>query len=164
MTRYPVFAHRGNGFTLIELVMTVAIVAILALALLPLTQLAVQRAKETELRAALRDIRTAIDEYKMAADRKRIATAVDESGYPPSLGVLAEGVRDMTSPDERMIYFIRRIPRDPFFEDDSVPAAQTWGLRSYRSPPDDPAEGEDVFDVYSLSEGIGLNGVPYREW
>jgi general secretion pathway protein G len=164
MTRRPERARSGNGFTLIELVITVAIVGILALGLLPLTQLAVQRAKESELRGALRDIRTAIDEYKKAADRKRIAKSVDESGYPPSLEVLVEGVPDMTSPNERMIYFMRRIPRDPFFEDDTVPAAATWGLRSYQSPPDNPYQGDDVFDVYSRSDGVGLNGVPYREW
>ena len=164
MTRRSGFAHRGNGFTLIELVVTVTIVAILALGLLPLTQLAVQRAKETELRAALRDIRTAIDEYKRAADRKQITKLIDKSGYPPTLDVLVEGVPDMTSANERMIYFMRRIPRDPFFEDGTVPAAATWGLRSYQSSPDDPQEGEDVFDVYSRSDGVGLNGVPYRQW
>ena len=152
------------GFTLIELVITVAIIAILAVGLLPLTQLAAQRAKESELRAALRDIRTAIDAYKKAADESRIEKKADQSGYPPELGVLAEGVKDIKTPDGKMIYFLRRIPRDPFFEDTTVPAAKTWGLRSYESPPDDPREGDDVFDVYSLSKKVGLNGVAYKEW
>ena len=155
---------RTTGFTLIELAITVAILGILALGLLPLTQLAAQRAKEQELRAALRDIRTAIDAYKKAGDEHRIETKADETGYPPNLDVLAEGVKDVKTPDGKMIYFLRRIPPDPFFDDASVEAAKTWGLRSYASPPDDPQEGDDVFDVYSLSDKVGLNGIAYREW
>ena len=143
---------------------TVAIVAILALGLMPLTQMAAQRAKETELRAALRDIRGAIDTYKQASASRRIAKKADESGYPPSLETLVEGVEDIRSPDGKMIYFMRRIPRDPFFADATVPAEETWGLRSYESPPDEPEPGNDVFDVYSRSSGVGLNGVPYRQW
>jgi general secretion pathway protein G len=152
------------GFTLIELVITVAIIAILALGLVPLTQLASQRAKEQELRAALRDIRTAIDAYKKATDENRVEKKADQTGYPPELEVLAAGVKDIKTPDGKMIYFLRRIPRDPFFDDDSVRAEKTWGLRSYESPPDEPREGDDVFDVYSLSERKGLNGIPYKEW
>jgi len=152
------------GFTLIELIITVAIVGILALGLLPLTQLASQRAKEQELRAALREIRTAIDEHKKAADENRIEKKADQSGYPANLEALVEGVKDIKTPEGKMIYFLRRLPRDPFAEDDSLPAAKTWGLRSYDSPPDDPREGDDVFDVYSLSQRKGLNGVAYREW
>jgi general secretion pathway protein G len=146
------------------MVITVAIVAVLALGLLPLTQLAAQRAKETELRAALRDIRSAIDAYKEASDTRRIARKADQSGYPPSLQALVEGVEDVRSADGRMIYFMRRIPRDPFFSDATVAAAETWGLRSYESPPDEPEPGDDVFDIYSLSSAVGLNGVPYRQW
>ena len=131
---------------------------------MPLTQLASQRAKEQELRAALRDIRTAIDAYKKATDENRVEKKVDQTGYPPELEVLVEGVKDIKTPDGKMIYFLRRIPRDPFFDDHSVPAEKTWGLRSYESPPDEPAEGDDVFDVYSLSERKGLNGIAYKEW
>jgi general secretion pathway protein G len=152
------------GFTLIELIITVAIIAILALGLVPLTQLASQRAKEQELRAALRDIRTAIDAYKKATDENRVEKKADETGYPPDLAVLAKGVKDIKTPDGKMIYFMRRVPRDPFFDDSSVPADKTWGLRSYASPPDEPKEGDDVYDVYSLSKRTGLNGVEYKDW
>jgi general secretion pathway protein G len=157
------------GFTLIELVITVAILGILALGLLPLTQLAAQRAKEQELRAALRDIRTAIDAYKKATEDKEcgdrcIEKKADESGYPPNLEALVEGVKNKKSADGAKIYFMRRLPRDPFSDDPEAEPAETWGLRSYESPPDDPRKGDDVFDVYSLSNKTGLNGVPYKEW
>ena len=165
----PLASRLGlSGFTLIELVITVAILAILALGLLPLTQLAAQRAKEQELRAALRDIRTAIDAYKKATEKecgdRCIEKKADETGYPPDLDVLVEGVKNTKTPDGAKIYFMRRLPRDPFSDDPEAPAAKTWGLRSYASPPDEPKEGDDVFDVYSLSKKTGLNGVPYKEW
>jgi general secretion pathway protein G len=156
-------APAARGVTLIELVITVAIVAILASAALPLTQIAVQRGKEQELRSALRQIREAIDAYKQAGDEGRIEKKSDASGYPPALAVLVTGVEDFKKPDKPRIYFLRRLPRDPFAPDD-VKADDTWGLRAYASPPDDPKEGDDVFDVYSLTEGEGLNGVAYRQW
>lgn len=152
-----------SGFTLIELVITVAIVTILASAAMPLTQLVVQRGKEQELRSALRQIREAIDTYKQAADEGRIEKKADASGYPPALAVLVEGVEDIKKPDKPKIYFLRRLPRDPFAADD-LKAEDTWGLRAYASPPNDPKEGDDVFDVYSVAEGEGLNGVAYRKW
>jgi len=161
--RHAVTPSRLQGFTLIELIITVAIVAILASAALPLTQIAVQRAKEQELRTALRQIREAIDAYKQAADEGRVARAADASGYPPSLDALVLGVDDAKLPVRKSIYFLRRLPRDPFAPD-NLPAAETWGKRSYESPPDDPREGKDVFDIYPLAEGKGLNGVAYREW
>jgi len=156
--------RRSGGFTLIELMITVAIVAILALGLVPLGELAAQRARESDLRVSLRQIRSAIDAYKKAAEEGRIERKADASGYPPTLDVLAEGVPDQKSPDRRRIYFLRRIPRDPFSGEPDLPAERTWGLRSYDSPPDSPRPGKDVFDVYSQSEGKGLNGVPYRQW
>ena len=155
---------RCAGFTLIEMVITVAIVGILASAALPLTELSVKRAKEHQLQEALRQIRTALDDYKLAADEGRIARSDLETGYPKSLVLLVDGVSDQKSPDRKKIYFLRRLPRDPFATDVALPAAQTWGKRAYASPPDAPREGEDVYDVYSLSSGLGINGVRYRDW
>jgi general secretion pathway protein G len=155
---------RRRGFTLIELVVTLAIIGLLATAALPLASMAIKRGKESELHAALRDIRTAIDAYKEAAESGRVLVEAQASGYPPDLKSLYEGVEDATSADKRLIYFMRRLPRDPFFPDGAAAPEETWGLRSYASPPGDPQPGSDVFDVHSLSTDKGLNGVPYREW
>jgi len=160
---FPV-RKRCAGFTLIEMVITVAIVGILASAALPLTELSVKRAKEQQLQEALRQIRTALDDYKRAADEGRIARSDLETGYPKSLALLVDGVSDQKSADRKKIYFLRRLPRDPFATDAALPAAQTWGKRAYASPPDAPREGDDVYDVYSLSSGLGINGVRYRDW
>lgn len=156
-------AHR-RGFSLIEMMVTLAIMAVLATLAVPMMQLVSQRQKEQELRAALREIRSAIDAYKRATEQGRIETKLGESGYPHELDELVAGVADAKSAAKQQLYFLRRLPRDPFHPDPSLPAADTWGKRSYASPPDDPAEGEDVFDVYSTAEAIGLNGVAYREW
>jgi general secretion pathway protein G len=153
-----------RGFTLIELVITVAIVAILAGVALPMAELAVRRTKEQALQTALRQIRSAIDAYKEAVDEGRIMKSVDQPGYPPTLNALVEGVPDAHSPDQAKIFFLRRLPRDPMESDPSIPAAETWGRRSYASDPDEPEEGGDVFDVYSKAPGIGLNGLAYRDW
>lgn len=155
----------GRGFTLIELVITVAIIGLLATVAWPMAELGVQRSREHELHAALREIRTALDAYKEAVDDGRIERLLGKSSYPPSLGALADGVADVKSPDGKSrIYFLRRIPRDPMYGDTGIPNEETWGKRSYASSADAPMEGEDVFDVYSLSSGIGLNGIPYRNW
>ena len=106
---------KHQGFTLIELMIVVAIMAILATAALPLRELMVKREKEQELRVALRQIRTAIDAYKQATDEGKIAKKADESGYPPRLEELFMGVQDIKSPDKKIIYFLRRLPRDPMF-------------------------------------------------
>lgn len=153
-----------RGFTLIEVLITLAIVALLASMAMPLAELTVKRGQEQDLRRSLREIRTAIDAYKQAVDEGRINKIMGASGYPKSLDVLVEGVEDVKSPNKARIYFLRRIPRDPFATDASLAAAATWGKRSYASPPDDPKEGDDVFDVYSLQDSVGINGVPYREW
>jgi len=157
-------APRLRGFTLIELVITVAIVGVLASAALPLTELTVQRAKEQDLRRSLREIRAAIDAYKQASDDGRIVKRVGESGFPKRLEDLTEGVEDQKSPKKERMYFLRRMPRDPFANDPNLAPGATWGKRAYASPPEDPREGEDVFDVFTLAQGKGINGRPYREW
>jgi general secretion pathway protein G len=154
----------NRGFTLIELVITLAIIGLLTTAAMPLAQLVAKREKEAELRAALRDIRTALDAYRSAAQAGHIKQELGATGYPPDLKSLYAGVEDQASEKKINLYFLRRIPRDPFFPDGAVPAEESWGLRSYKSPPEDPQPGDDVFDIYSLSSARGLNGVPYHAW
>jgi len=153
-----------RGFTLIELLIAVAIVAALASIALPLSEVALRRAKEQDLRRALREIRDSLDAYKRASDEGRILRSAEQSGYPPTLVALAEGVPDAKSASGAKLYFLRRVPRDPLHPDAALPAERTWGLRAYASPPHEPRPGEDVFDVRSSSERKGLNGIPYAEW
>jgi general secretion pathway protein G len=157
---------RARGFTLIELVVTLALVGVVALTALPLYEVTATRMKEMELRGALRTLRTALDAYKSAVDTGQINRTALESGYPPALDVLVNGVeaaRDTTGGAARLV-FLRQIPRDPFAPDPGLPPAQQWATRSYGSPPEDPQPGVDVFDVASTSSRVGSNGVPYREW
>ena len=156
--------QRQTGFTLIELMVTLTILAVLATVALPLTQIAAQRTREEELHRDLWQIRAAIDAYKQAADDGRITKSIEDTGFPPTLNVLVDGVKDMKDPAGNKMYFLRRIPRDPFCDCPSKKNDETWGKRSYASPPDSPEEGKDVYDVYSLSEAVGLNGQPYRQW
>ncbi|UVW29958.1 type II secretion system protein [Massilia sp. H6] len=153
-----------RGFTLIELLVTLAILALLGTLVVPVAQVTAQRRDEAQLRRALHDIRGAIDAYKKASDEGRVAKAAGASGYPPRLEVLVEGVRDLRSPRQARIYFLRRLPRDPFNPDPDLADAATWGKRSYASEPDQPKEGDDVYDVVSTSDRIGLNGIPYARW
>ena len=105
-----------------------------------------------------------IDAYKKAADEGRVVLEVGQTGYPPTLDALVEGVSDARNPESAAIYFLRRVPRDPFYPDPDAPASTTWSLRSYASPPDDPQPGDDVYDVHSLSNGTSLAGDAYRDW
>jgi len=161
------FSLREKGFTLTELLVTCAILAILAGAILPLAQTAVKREKEIELRRALRTMREAIDAYKKLADEKKIEVKEGTDGYPPDLETLVEGVElksgegkgNIKSGEKVIIRFLRRIPKDPMTD------SYDWGLLSSRDKPDsDRWGGENVFDVYTKSPGKGLDGTRYRDW
>jgi general secretion pathway protein G len=154
----------GVGFTLIEMMVTLAIISVLAMLIVPVAQIGMQRAKEQELRVALREIRNAVDAYKKAADEGRITRDSNSTGYPASLQVLVDGVDDGKKAKREKIRFLRRLPRDPMYPDASIDPAQTWGLRSYASDAADPKEGAEVYDVYSRSPQIGLNGLAYKAW
>ena len=157
-------ATRVTGFTFIELIVTLAIMGVMATVAVPLAQLTMQRQKERDLRTALAEIREGLDAYKRAADQGRIVAKLGESGYPKTLEQLVDGVEDQRSPARQKMYFLRRLPRDPMSADLVVAPADSWGVRSYASPADQPEEGADVFDVYSRSDKQGLNGVLYRKW
>lgn len=155
----------SRGFTLIELVVTLAIVGLLASLAFPMAELAHQRERESELRHRLVVLREAIDAYHRAVEEGRILRASRSSGYPPSLKVLVEGARDASDPNGKTrLYFLRSIPRDPMAPEGEADNEASWAKREYASSPDDPREGEDVFDVHSRSDAIGINGVPYRLW
>lgn len=152
-----------RGFTLVEMMITLAILGVLATAIFPMGKLAVQRHKEQDLRRGLEQIRTAIDAYKQATDEGKIIRSANDSGYPRTLEALVEGVDNAKDPKRGKIYFLRQLPRDPFALD-NIPAEATWSKRSYISPPDQPAEGDDVFDIHSKSLETGINGIAYKEW
>lgn len=156
-------APRQRGFTIIELLVTVTLVAIMAGAAIPAGEVIVQRGRERELKETLRVLRGALDDYKRASDQGRIAKAVGESGYPRRLDDLL-GVRDQKDPNGGEIRFLRRVPRNPLNPDLNVPAQLTWGLRSYASEHRNPQPGRDIFDIYPLTPGKGINGVPYKQW
>jgi general secretion pathway protein G len=157
--------RRARGFTLIELLVTLAILGVLACMTVPVAQVMRQREREQELRSALHEIREAIDAYHTASKDGRIQKEAGATDYPPSLELLVQGVPDQQDPKAHKMYFLRRIPRDPMNDNDPQLAdAATWGKRAYASEADDPQEGDDVYDVYSMSNGIGLDGIPYRKW
>jgi general secretion pathway protein G len=152
-----------RGFTFMEIVVSLAILAVLTSICLPLAEVSVQRKKEEQLRIALRQIRGALDAYRQAFDEGQIKREAGDSGYPKTLRVLVDGIDDAQSANGGKLYFLRRLVRDPFFPDPAAPPEQTWGKCSYASPPNAPKEGKDVYDVYSLASGWGLNGIAYRE-
>lgn len=158
---------RMKGFTLIELIVTVTIVAVLASVAMPMLQMTVQRTKENELRANLRQIREAIDAYKKATDDGRIKKDIDATGYPLNLEILVDGVVDEKDPNKSKLKFLRRIPLDPMtavVNAENADLPNNWGLRSYASEAANPMAGDDVFDVYSQSQQLGINGIPYANW
>lgn len=153
-----------SGFTMIELLVVMAVLGVLAAAIMPLGQSLLQAQRERELKAALWEIRSALDEHKRLADKGIIAAGPTGSGFPASLQVLVDGVDDQR-PQSRgaKLYFLRRVPRDPFAPA-HVPPEQTWRFRSYASPPDDPKAGRDVFDVRSSSDERALDGSALAAW
>jgi general secretion pathway protein G len=149
--------RRQKGYTLAELVMVAALIALLSTIVLPVAKFTVKRRKEADLRLALRQMRTAIDEHKRLSDSGMIPVKLGGEGYPEDLEVLVEGI-DLVG-QERKQRFLRRIPVDP------MTGEAEWGLRSYQDDPDSTNfGGENVYDVYSLSEGVGLDGTEYKDW
>jgi general secretion pathway protein G len=151
-----------KGFTLIEMLVTAAILAILAAAIMPLAKVAVKREKEIELRRNLRSIREAIDVHKKLADEKKIEVEEDTEGYPPDLETLIRGVELQEKAEKsktKIVKFLRRIPKDPMTN------SFDWGLRSYQDNPDSDTWGEEnVYDVYTKSQATALDGTKYRDW
>jgi general secretion pathway protein G len=156
-----------SGFTLIEMVVVLAILGVLATAARPLLELAAKREREFELRHGLRQIRNAIDAYETAVAKGALPRPPEAPRegpiYPRSLRLLTEGVATGDAPDAPRRYFLRRLPRDPF-ADPELPPEQTWGLRGSDSGPNSPRPGRDVFDVYSRATGMALDGTRYRDW
>ena len=154
----PKIRRREAGFTLAELVMVAAVLTVLAMATLPVAKFTAKRSKEADLKLALREMRSALDEYKRYSDAGLIPVDLGTEGYPKKMEVLVEGVQLVGQVDKKL-KLLRRIPIDPMTGKDE------WGLRSYQDASDATSwGGEDIFDVYSLSKGAGLNGVPYRKW
>lgn len=153
-----------SGFTLIELMVALVLLALILSSAAPVMQITAKRAKEQELKRNLWQLRDAIDAYKKAVDDGLIKKSPGQTGYPPNLQILVQGVENPRDPKKRKIHFLRSIPRDPFVPDPESSNEASWGKRSYTSSFEEPAEGDDVYDVYSLSSDTGLNQQPYREW
>jgi general secretion pathway protein G len=155
-------ARAADGYTFVELIVVTTIILILAAAVQPLARVTITRQKESELRRVLREMRTAIDKYKDAADMQMLPPTeikVGSEGYPPTLETLVDGVSVANDATGRKLKFMRRIPFDPMTGSDE------WGMRSYQDKPDSTRwGGQNVYDVYSLAEGTALDGTKYRDW
>ncbi|MDP3716863.1 MAG: type II secretion system protein [Acidobacteriota bacterium] len=153
---------KSRGFTYVELLVVTTIVLILASAVQPLARVTMQRTREAELRRVLREMRTAIDKFKDAADAGQIPTTelkANSEGYPPDLQALVDGVSVANDATGRKLKFLRRIPVDPTMGD------ADWGLRAYQDKPDSSSwSGQNVYDVYSKNQGTALDGTKYRDW
>ena len=156
---------RSHGFTLVEMIITLSLLAVLALSALPLGKMAVKRENEIELQRALRLVRESIDAWKKLADEKKIEVDEDTEGYPPTLEALVKGVevQDKNATEKaarkRIVKFLRRIPKDPMTN------SFDWGIRSYQDDPDSDVWGEEnVYDVYTKSQALALDGTRYRDW
>ncbi len=156
-------ASQKKGFTLVEMLVTLTILSILALAAMPLAKVAIKREKEITLHRSLRTLREAIDAFKKLADEKKFEFDEDTEGYPPDLEALVNGIEiKITEKDEekvKIIKFLRRIPKDPMMN------SLEWGLRSYQDDADSNVwGGENIYDVYTRSAGTALDGTKYRDW
>ncbi len=158
-----------RGFTLVEILVVIAIISILAAAVMPLSRMTVKRVKETEFRGSLRTLRNAIDEFKKDCDAKKLSTLegyckTDQNNYPETLEQLKEPLK-MAGPTDKTRKYLRRIPRDPMVALDSSDNPNNWGLRSYSDPADSTQwGGGNVYDIYSKSDGIALDGSKYSTW
>jgi len=158
-----------RGLTLIELLVVIAIISILAAAVLPLSRMTMIRVKETELRSALRVLRTAIDAFRKDCEptAKKLSTdycKADLNYYPESLELLTQPLR-LTGAGDKTKKYLRRIPRDPFTPLETADKMNNWGLRSYSDAPDSSQWGGDnVYDVYSKNESVSLDGTKYSSW
>jgi general secretion pathway protein G len=152
----------ARGYTFVELLVVTSIILILASAIQPLAKVSIQRAREAELHRVLREMRTAIDKFKDAADAGQIPTTelkAGSEGYPPDLDTLVEGVSVANDATGRKLKYLRRVPIDP------MTGETEWGMRSYTDKPDSTSwGGSNVYDVYSKSPGTGLNGIKYKDW
>lgn len=158
-----------NGFTLIEVLVVIAIVSILASAAMPLSRMTVKRAKEIELRNNLRTLRTAIDAFKKDCEGKKLSTVegyckADQDNYPETLEQLTQPLK-LAGAADKVRKYLRRIPRDPMTEIESPGNTNNWGLRSYTDAPDSNQwGGGNVYDLYSKNEAVALDGTKYNTW